>query len=195
MEETPMPLEPRMKFLQACLLAGALALPVLPALAEDAAKPATVRIQGTVEKSDARVLVIHAQDGSSPAFALSPATLIIANAPSSLAAIKAGDFVASAAVMEADGKLHSTELRIFPEALRGLGEGQRPMSAPKTMMTNASVSEVVAAPEGRVLKVKYKDGASELIVGPDVPITALVVSDTTALKPGMKGHDHRRQGG
>jgi len=152
------------------------------------AQEATVRIQGTVEKSDAQTLVVKARDGSEPSFTLSSGTLIVANQPSSLEAIKAGDFVASAAVKGADGKLHSTELRIFPEALRGLGEGQRPMKAPNTMMTNAAVSEVVvvAPAQGRVLKVKYKDGTSELVVGPKVPITALVVSDASVLKPGTK---------
>jgi len=51
-------------------------------------------------------------------------------------------------------------------------------------MTNASVSEVVAAPEGQVVKVKYQNGTAELIVGPEVPVTALVASDASALKPG-----------
>jgi len=145
-----------------------------------------VRIQGTVEKSDAQMLVVKAKDGSQASFTLSSGTMIIASEPSSLSAIKAGDFIASAAVKQADGKLHSTELRILPEALRGLGEGQRPMDKPNTMMTNAAVSEVVAAPEGRTLRVKYKDGTSELGVGPEVSITALVVADAKALKPGRK---------
>jgi hypothetical protein len=166
-------------------LAG-LFLSLAPASAEDVAKPAKQYIQGTIETSDAQKIVIKAKDGSSPSFALSAGTLIVASQPSSLEAIKAGDFVASAAVKEADGKLHSTELRIFPEALRGLGEGQRPMDRPNTMMTNAAVSEVTAAPKGRVVKVKYQGGTSELVVGPEVPITALVVSDAKALKPGRK---------
>jgi len=60
------------------------------------------------------------------------------------------------------------------------------MKAPDTLMTNASVSEVVAAPEGQVVKVKYKDGTAELIVGPEVPIIAVVASKPSALKPGAK---------
>ena len=174
--------ELRMMFVRGALLAGLFTLSALPA----AAQQATVRIQGTVEKSDAQMLVVKAKDGSQASFTLSSGTMIIASEPSSLSAIKAGDFIASAAVKQADGKLHSTELRILPEALRGLGEGQRPMDKPNTMMTNAAVSEVVAAPEGRTLRVKYKDGTSELVVGPEVSITALVVADAKALKPGRK---------
>ena len=170
--------------LKMILLAGLLAFAALPVAAQEA----MVYIRGTVEKSDAQTLAVKATDGSERSFTLSSGTLFVANRPSSLDAIKAGDFVASAAVKGADGKLHSTELRIFPEALRGLGEGQRPMKAPNTMMTNAAVSEVVvvAPAQGRVLKVKYKDGTSELIVGPKVPITALVISDASVLKPGTK---------
>ncbi|QIG50905.1 hypothetical protein G5V57_26145 [Nordella sp. HKS 07] len=59
------------------------------------------------------------------------------------------------------------------------------MKAPDTVMTNASVAEVVAAPEGQVLKVKFQNGTSELIVGPQVPVTAVVASDASALKPDM----------
>ena len=176
----------RMTFTRGALLAGILVLLASPAPAQQASSSDTVRIQGTVEQHAGQLLVVKATDGNRASFTLSSATQIIANQPSSLDAIKAGDFVASAAVKQADGKLHSTELRIFPEARRGLGEGQRPMDAPNTMMTNAAVSEVVAAPSGRVLKVRYKDGTSELVVGPEVPITAMVVSSAAVLKPGIK---------
>ena len=53
-------------------------------------------------------------------------------------------------------------------------------------MTNASVSEVVAAPEGEVVKVRYKDGTADLVVGPQVPIAAVVASEASALKSGTR---------
>ena len=53
-------------------------------------------------------------------------TVIWGMAKSSLAAIKPGDFVASGGVKGTDGKIHAVEVRIYPEALRGIGEGQRP---------------------------------------------------------------------
>jgi hypothetical protein len=152
----------------------------LPALAQQA----DVRVRGTIEKLDGQQLTLRANNGAEAAITLDSKTAIFVNQPSNLAAIKAGDYVASAAVKGADGKLRSQELRIFPEALRGVNEGQRPMKAPDTLMTNASVSEVVAAPEGQVVKVKYKDGTAELIVGPEVPIIAVVASEPSALKVG-----------
>jgi hypothetical protein len=150
------------------------------------AQQADLRIRGTIEKLDGQRLILHASDGAETTIVLDPKIAVFINQPSSLSAVKAGDYVASAAVKEADGKLRSKELRIFPEALRGVGEGQRPMDAPDTLMTNASVSEVVAAPEGRVVKVKYKNGTAELIVGPQVPVIAVVASEPSALKPGAQ---------
>ena len=44
----------------------------------------------------------------------------------SLSDLKPGDFVASGGVRGTDGKIHAVDVRIFPEMLRGIGEGQRP---------------------------------------------------------------------
>jgi hypothetical protein len=177
-----MPSYARARNLLIALAIGFAAMPALSPLAQQA----NVRIRGTIEKVDGQQLVLKARNGAEISITIDSKTAVFINQPASLSAIKAGDYVASAAVKGADGKLRSKELRIFPEALRGLGEGQRPMNAPDTLMTNAAVSEVVAAPEGQVVRVKYKDGTAELIVGPEVPITAVVASEPSALKPGAK---------
>lgn len=60
------------------------------------------------------------------------------------------------------------------------------MKDSNNVMTNATVSQVVRVPEGgQILKVKYQNGTAELIVDPQVPVTALVWSDASTLKPGM----------
>lgn len=177
-----MPSRATLKNLLCALAIGFAGLSALPASSQQA----DMRMQGTVEKIDSQSLLLRGKDGTTSLVSLDSKTTIFTNQPSSLSAIKAGDYVASAAIKGADGKLRSKELRIFPEALRGIGEGQRPMNAPDTLMTNASVSEVVAAPEGGVVKVKYKDGTAELIVGPQVPVTAVIASDASALKTGTR---------
>jgi hypothetical protein len=164
------------------LLAGmALALCASASLAQT---PPT-RLQGTVEAYDGKTLSVKAKDGKSTSFAVAPTFAVFTNKKVTVADIKSGDFVASAALRGTDGKLHSTEVRIFPEAMRGVGEGQRPMDAPNTMMTNATVTEVVSASASGTLKVKYKDGISELIVDPGVPVTAIVPAEKGAVKPGI----------
>jgi len=93
--------------------------------------------------------------------------------------------VASGGVRGTDGKIHAVEVRIFPEELRGTGEGQRPWDVkPEGVMTNATVGTVSQMGEGGVIRVTYKEGQSEYTVGPDVPVLAYVAGSTTLMKPG-----------
>ena len=144
-----------------------------------------VRIRGTIETADATRLVVKARDGSSLTVVL-PAQVVLATVlKKSLDDIKTGDFVGSAAMKGADGKLHAMEVHIFPESMRGTGEGHRPWDAgPDSSMTNATVGEVVAAPEGKTIKVTYKGGTQEIVVAPDTPIVTFAPADPTMLQPG-----------
>jgi len=151
-----------------------------PALSQE------TRLEGTIEKIDAESVTIKKPDGASSLVKLAGETAVFVNQPSSLDQIKPGDYVASTTVKTEDGKMHSKELRIFPEALRGLGDGARPMEAPNTTMINAGVSEVVAAPEGQLLKVKYKDGTAEFVVDSQTTVSAIVAAEIGALKPGSR---------
>jgi hypothetical protein len=118
---------------------------------------------------------------------LTPNYVVVRNSPATLADIKPNDFVASAATRGADGKLHSTELRVFPEAMRGLGEGQRPMNdARGQTMTNATVTGTVMVGPSNTLTVKLPGGESELIVDPGVPVTRIDAVDKSQLVVGAK---------
>jgi Cu/Ag efflux protein CusF len=118
-----------------------------------------------------------------------------------LSEIKSGDFVGSAAVQGADGKLHAQEVHVFPESMRGAGEGHRPMGPDpnRTMtngtvgaadmpqsrtMTNGTVDQINGAARTQTLKISYKGGVQEIEVGPDVPIRYFVPGDASLLKPG-----------
>src|SRR5450631_1330114 len=171
---------------RAVILKSCLALALFaatPAVAQQA--DGVTRFSGTIEKLDGQHFTLKSADNSLVDFNVIAETMITRNEPSSLDAIKAGDYIASAAIKAEDGKLHSTEVRIFPEGMRGLGEGQRAMQEPGKTMTNASVSEVVAAADGPTLKVTFKGGTSELVVGPKVPITAVVIGKVDDLKVGL----------
>jgi hypothetical protein len=85
-----------------------------------------------------------------------------------------------------DGKIHAIEVRIFPEASRGVAEGQYPWDLkPDSIMTNATVNGIAGAPDGKVLKVTYKGTTSEYTIGPDVPVLANGPGDIALLKPGI----------
>ena len=62
--------------------------------------------------------------------------------------------------------------------MRGVGEGQRPWDVkPEGVMTNATVGTVSQTAAGGIVHVSYKDGESEYVAGPDVPVLAYVLAD------------------
>ena len=157
----------------------------IPAIAQNPPANPPQRIRGTVEKLDGQALVVKSREGQQVTITLAPNVAVAYLVKKPLADIKAGDFVASTSMKGTDGKNHSVELRIFPEAMRGAGEGQYAWDlAPESLMTNATVSGVTGAPQGETLKVTYKGGESELVVGPDTPIFGYGSGDMSLLKPG-----------
>lgn len=172
----------RSKRLLAALFIAVLAA---PAVAQNPPATSPVRIRGTVEKLDGQVLTVKTREGPQVTVTLAPNVSIVYLVRKSLADIKAGDFVASTSMKGTDGKQHSIELRIFPEAMRGAGEGQYPWDlASDSTMTNATVSGITSAPQGQTLRVTYKGGESELVVGPDTPVFGYGTGDMSLLKPG-----------
>ena len=149
--------------------------------------PATtpVRVAGNIAKLDGDVLRVDTKDGQSLTVALNTNAAVYGVERRSIADIKPGDFVASGGVRGADGQIHAVEVRIFPDMLRGSGEGQRPWSVkPDGIMTNATVGTVSQSPEGGVIHVTYKGGESEYTVSSDVPILGYVAADWSLLKSG-----------
>ena len=168
------------------LCAGAIiALLAAPAAAQGTPESTPTRIRGTVEKLDGQVLAVKSRDGSEMIVALAPNFTVSFLVKKGLAEVKAGDFVASTSVKGTDGKLHAKEFRIFPEALRGAGEGQYAWDLiPDSVMTNATVSGISNAPQGQVVKVTYKGGESEIVIDPDTPVFGYGTGDASLVKPG-----------
>jgi hypothetical protein len=154
----------------------------LPASAQE-----IVRIRGTVEKIDGPVYVIKSRDGTELKLTLTDNPLYVAIAPSTMADIKPGMFVGSAGMMQPDGTQKAIEVHIFPESMRGTGEGHYDWDLkPGTKMTNANIEQTVAGVDGPVLSVKYKDGEKKVLVTPETAVVTYVVGDKNDLKPGTK---------
>jgi hypothetical protein len=145
------------------------------------------RVRGTIERVDGAVLMVKARDGAELTIKPTDNVVVGGVVARSLKDIKAGDFVGSAAVPAAGGALRALEVHIFPENMRGTGEGHRPYDAlPEITMTNATVTEVVGRVEGQTLMLKYKDGEKTLIIPAETPIVTYVPGDRSELKPGAK---------
>jgi hypothetical protein len=172
------------------------------------AAPAPHRVRGTIVSFDGTILTVRADTGGTVTASVLPTTTYLFNEPRKMTDLHVGDFIGSAALLGADGKLHAQEVRIFPESLRGMGEGQYSMgdNNPNRSMTNATVSEVTAiSTTAGAMKLKFhgagtadsaactghaaKDGngcvgQTEISVAPGIPILAYTVGDQSALVPG-----------
>jgi hypothetical protein len=90
-------------------------------------------------------------------------------------------------MMQPDGSQKAIEVHIFPESMRGTGEGHYDWDLlPKSKMTNANVEHAVDSVDGQVLSVKYKDGEKKLLVTPETVVVTYVPGNKDDLKPGTK---------
>jgi hypothetical protein len=154
----------------------------LPASAQD-----TVRVRGTVESIDGPMFVVKNRDGAELKLTMTDNPLFVAIVKSTMADIKPGMFVGSTGMTQEDGSQKAIEVHIFPESMRGTGEGHYDWDLkPQTKMTNANVEQTVAGVDGQMLSVKYKGGEKKLLVTPETVVVTYVVGDRNDLKPGTK---------
>jgi hypothetical protein len=113
--------------------------------------------------------------------------LFVAIVKGTMADIKPGMFVGSTGVTQEDGSQKAIEVHIFPESMRGTGEGHYDWDLkPQTKMTNANVEQTVGGVDGQMLSVKYKDGEKKVLVTPETVVVTYVAGDRSDLKPGIK---------
>ena len=183
-----------------------------PAAAPVTAVPAPQRLRGTIEAYDplSRMLTISTGKTTTATVTLPANLRIVYDQHRKVADIKQGDFIGAAALKGADGKLRAQQVAVFPEELRGMGEGQYPMGDPASsrIMTNATVSGVTAAaPNNGTVSVTYRgagagadgvcgghagaassaggcSGDAQIVIAPGIPVIALMLGDETLLVPG-----------
>jgi len=153
---------------------AALALAAFAPAVSLAQQPRTVRLRGTIEAlSDSR-LTLKERSGQRMELALSPTYTVTEVFPIKMEDIKPGSFVGVGGLPLPDGSQRAIAVLLFPEAMRGTGEGHYPFDfLPQSTMTNATAAEVAAIPNGQRLELKYKDGAKTIVVPPDAPIVSL----------------------
>jgi hypothetical protein len=149
-----------------------------------AQQPQPTRIRGTIEKLDGNTLSVKSRDGAEMQIRLTDDVRVVDVTKASLSDIKEGLFVGSAAMPQVDGSQKALEVHIFPESMRGTGEGHRPYTIPNSTMTNGTVGATVAGVDGSTVTLKYKEGEKKIIVGPDIPIVRYEIGDKSDLKEG-----------
>ena len=145
------------------------------------------RLRGTIESFDNTTLVVKERSGEVLRLALADTFAVNEVVPTELGSIKAGSYIGTAAMPQADGTLQALEVLVFPEQARGTGEGHYPWDLqPGSTMTNATVADVVGQAKGRTLTLRYKDGEKKVLVPEGVPVVTVKPADRTLLVPGAK---------
>jgi hypothetical protein len=169
---------PRRTLLASALLFAAVAV---PASAQD------MRLRATVEKVDGSTYIVKDRDGVEQKLTTTDQPLYVAIVRVSMADIKPGMFVGSAGMMQPDGTQKAIEVHIFPESMRGTGEGHYDWDLkPASKMTNGNVEQSVSGVDGPVLSVKYKDGEKKLVVTPETVVVSYVPGNKDEVTPGTK---------
>jgi hypothetical protein len=144
-----------------------------------------VRVRGSVASLDGSKLVVHAKDGKDVTVNLADNFAALAVVKSSMADIKEGTFIGTATVTQPDSTLRSLEVVVFPDKMRGTGEGHYPWDlGSSSMMTNATVANAVKGVEGQTVTVTYKGGEKKIDIPANVPVVALVPATKEEIKPG-----------
>jgi hypothetical protein len=153
---------------------------------------APVTVRGVVTTVSPTQVVLKVDTGT-VTVALAQPFHLYARSASDLSRVTQNSFVGVTTVKQPDGSERATEIHIFPEDLRGLGEGSRMMSpntsAAASRMTNGNVSQSrmtngtatqsrmsngnVSSTNGSSLVVQYAGGSQNITVPPNTPVTEL----------------------
>jgi len=149
--------------------------------------PSPSRLRGTIESVDGDVLAVKSRSGEDVKLHMTPDMRLVGISKISLSDIKVGSFIGTTTVPGPDGIPTAVEVHVFPEDMRGTGEGSRPYDLrPNSTMTNATVAESVVGNDGHALLVKYKDGEKKVLVSAETPVVTYVAADKSDLKAGAK---------
>src|SRR5688572_12920433 len=150
----------------------------------------TISVNGTISSITGSDMTVMSNSGPITV-KLGDNTIIRGEVPVRFSDITSGMYVGATAEKQPDGTFRASRLHIFSEDQRGTGEGHRPLSsAPQSgsTMTNANVETVedvaVQNIKGRMLMLKYKDGAIKVLVPEDTPVVKRVSGDRRLLTAG-----------
>jgi hypothetical protein len=149
--------------------------------------PTPSRVRGTIETVNGNGLTVKSRSGEDLKLHMAPDMSVAGISRISLADVKVGSFIGTTTTPGPDGSQKAVEVHVFPESMRGSGEGSRPWDlGPKSSMTNATVADSVTGNDGRTLTVKYRGGEKKVVVSPGTPVVTYLPGDKSELKAGAQ---------
>jgi hypothetical protein len=144
-------------------------------------------LRATIDSLSADGAVINARTraGEQATIRLKPDVSVIAVVAAGLQDLHEGAYVGVAAVPEGDAGLKALEVHIFPESMRGVGQGRHPFDlVPGSSMTNGGLTARIDSAEGPVLTVSYPGGEQKIRIDASTKIVAFVPGERSELSPG-----------
>ncbi len=146
-----------------------------------------VRLRGTIASLAGGVLGVSTREGERAEVRLLPGFIIAGVEPVPGRRIAVGDYVGIGSLPEPAGPDRALEVLVFPDGMEGTGEGSFDWDlVPGSIMTNARVSKVTQAPDGRLVTLAFAGETKTVRVPPDVPVVTFVASDLPDLAPGRR---------
>ena len=165
------------------------------------------RIGGTIQSLSGQTLTLSTSTGP-VSVQLSAATPVVRVVAADRSQITDSSYLGIGSEKQPDGSLRAVEITVFPEAMRGAGEGNRDWNHPDLQgggrmtngtagslkMTNGTVADsrmtngTVTQAGSESVTLSYKDGGSTgtqaISIPADVPIVRLEPGQQTDLTPG-----------
>jgi len=145
---------------------------------------APIRLRGVVERVDTDSITFKERRGETLKIAMPPNLNITEVYPIKMMDIQENSFIGTATLTNSSGRLEALEVLVFPEAMRGTGEGHYSWDLmPGSMMTNSNVSQLKSIGSGRELKLDYKGGSQVVFVPENTPIVTFRPGSLALLVP------------
>jgi hypothetical protein len=155
----------------------------LPALAQGAPR----RIRGVIDTVSGRDMAVTTREGQKVTIRLAENANVSALRRLSLSDIAPGTFIGTAAEPGPDGQWRALEVLVFPEAMRGTGEGHFAWDlTPNSSMTNATVDSAVQGNDGRSLTLTARGQQVRVLVPEGVPVVTFIPAAMEDLRPGAQ---------
>jgi hypothetical protein len=159
-------------------------------------------VRGTLANVSDGALTVTTSSGD-VRIVVQPPLHVFSRTSAKLSNVTPSSFVGVTSVAQPDGSQRATEIHIFPEELRGTGEGSYLMtpkggadsSQKKSTMTNGTVSAApksggsprmtngtIASQNSSTITVNYRGGSQTITVPPNVSVTALAPVSTKLSK-------------
>jgi hypothetical protein len=142
-------------------------------------------VRGTVEKLDKLVMTVKTPDGKAVDVKLAENYTVTGVSRAKIADIGSGKYIGTTTLGERNGGLVALEVHIFPEAMRGVGEGHYAWDLkPDSKMTNGSVADVKSVGKDHMLTVQYKGGEQKVVVPSNAKVVVFGPGERSELKKG-----------